>query len=71
MSIIQHLNKLRGAMLDQGRFVTPLMGRREQAGRENVRGVIKVGVDIQGRSVYREVGWNEDLTYLFNPKDSK
>ncbi|KAI9744223.1 MAG: hypothetical protein M1818_002375 [Claussenomyces sp. TS43310] len=71
MSIIQHINKLRGMMLDQGRFVTPLMGRKDQTSNDNARGVIKVGVDQEGRPVYRDVAWGEDLSLLFNPKDIK
>lgn len=67
--LIQHLSKLRAHMLDSGRWVPPLMGRKEQVGMSkdlDVRGNVRYLKD--GRPEIRDVGWHEDLSSRYNHK---
>lgn len=61
--MIQHLSKLRGHMLDSGRWVPPLMGRQQQrqmASNDDVRGNVRYLRD--GVAEVRDVDWDEDLS---------
>lgn len=61
--IIQHLSKLRAHMLDSGRWVPPLMGRKEQKSmynNEDVRGNVRYFLD--GVDSMRDIGWDEDAS---------
>jgi hypothetical protein len=57
--ILQHLAKLRIALLDRGAWVPPLAGKRQPGTGPDIRGVVKVAPDMDES---RFVTWFEDVS---------